>query len=207
MLVLQHLKVQYVRFSAISGIIFIKCGHVGLCISKVLLIDFGFFYFQAALSETEKNSEAAEQQLRSNLREILILEAEMENLEQEMKVLQGRCASISVENTRLQAGIREEEEVTQAALEGFGTYRKKMEVHRVAVMQASSQTDELKVLEERRALVRRLTQERDELREDLGNPRGNTAQRAKVEEVDQKVMVKFLNFTNRLLLGREKLML
>lgn len=131
----------------------------------------------------------------------------MENLEQEMKVLQGRCASISVENTRLQAGIREEEEVTQAALEGFGTYRKKMEVHRVAVMQASSQTDELKVLEERRALVRRLTQERDELREDLGNPRGNTAQRAKVEEVDQKVMVKFLNLTNDLLLGREKLML
>lgn len=148
-----------------------------------------FLYFQAALSETEKNSEAVEQQLRSNLREMLILEAEMENLEQGMKVLQGRCASISVENTWLQAGIREEEEVAQAALEGFGTYRKKMEAHRVAIMQASSQTDEHKALEERRASVLRLTQERDELREDLGNPRRNTAQRAKVEEVDQKVVV------------------
>lgn len=148
-----------------------------------------FFYFQATLSETEKSAEAAEQQLRSNLREILILEAEMENLEQEMKVLQGRCASISVENTRLQAEIREEEKVAQAALEGFGTYRKKMEAHRAVVMQASSQTDEHKALEERRVTVRRLTQERDELRQDLGNPRGNTAQRAKVEEVDQKVMV------------------
>lgn len=131
----------------------------------------------------------------------------MENLEQEMKVLQGRCASISVENTRLQAGIRKEEEVAQAALEGFGTYRKKMEAHRVAVVQPSSQTDEHKALEERRALVRRLTQEWDELREDLENPRGNIAQRTKVEEVDQKVMVKFLNLTNSLLLRREKLML
>lgn len=106
----------------------------------------------------------------------------MENLRQEMKVLQGRCASISVENTRLQAGIREEEEVAQAALEGFGTYRKKMEAHRAGVMRASSQTDKLEALEKRRALVCRLTQERDELREDLGNPRGNAAQRAKVEE-------------------------
>lgn len=131
----------------------------------------------------------------------------MENLEQEMKVLQGRCASISVENTGLQAGIREEEEVAQAALERFGTYQKKMEAHRVAVVQASSQTDEHKALEERRALVCRLTQERDELREDLENPRGNTAQRAKVEEVDQKVMVKILNLTNSLSLRREKLML
>lgn len=166
-----------------------------------------FFNFQAAVSETERNAEAAEQQLRSHLREILILEAEMEILEQEMKVLQGRCASISVENTRLQAEIREEEDVAQVALEGFGTYRKKMEAHRVAVMQASSRTDEHRALEERRASVRRLTQERDELREDLGNPRGNTAQRAKVEEVDQKVMVKLLNLTNSLSLRREKLML
>lgn len=176
--------------------------------SVILEIIDVFFNFQAALSETEKNAEAAEQQLRSNLREILILEAEMENLEQEMKVLQGHCASISVENTRLQAEIREEEEVAQAALEDFGTYRKKMEAHRVAIMQVSSQTEEHKALEERRALVCRLTQERDELRGDLGDPRENTTQRAKVEvsgpEGDGDGV---LNLTNSLLLRREKLML
>lgn len=143
-------------------------------------------YFQASLSETEKIAEAAEQQLRSTLREILIVEAEMENLLRGANTLRGRCASISVENTQLGVNIREQEAEAEAVLEKFTAYRNKMQAHRTAVELASSQTHEHKALEESRALVRRLTQQRDELREDLDNPKGNTVQREKVEKGEKK---------------------
>lgn len=129
------------------------------------------------------------------MREILILEAGMEHLEQQTKVLHDRCASVCKENTELQIGIREEEEDAQMELAGFNTYQKKMEGHRVAVLHAASQTEAHKVLEERRAFVRRLTQMREELREDLENPNGNTVQTAKVEKTDWMILsyVEILN--------------
>lgn len=106
----------------------------------------------------------------------------MENLQQRAEVLRVRCASVSKENTELQAGIREEEEDAQTALAGFSAYRNKMEAHRAAVLRAASQTEAHKVLEEKRAFVRRLTQKKEELREDLENPNGNAVRRAEVEE-------------------------
>lgn len=142
-----------------------------------------FPLFQASLSETEKNADAAEQQLRSTLREILIMEAEMENLQLGTGTLRSRCTSISVENTRLLVNIREQEEEAAAALEGFAAYRNKMQTHRVATALAACQTQEYKALEESRALVRRLTQQREELRENLD--KGNTARREKVEKGEQ----------------------
>lgn len=140
----------------------------------------GMHPFQASLSEVERKAEMAELQLRSTVREILILEAGMENLEQQMKVLHDRCVSISKENTELQDRIREEDEDAQMALARFNAYRSKMEAHSVAVQHAKNNTEVQKVLEERRALVQRLTQEKEQLREDLENPNGNTVQMAKV---------------------------
>lgn len=131
----------------------------------------------------EKNADAAEQQLRSTLREILIMEAEMENLQLGTGALRSRCTSISVENTRLLVNIREQEEEAAAALEGFAAYRNKMQTHRVATALAACQTQEYKALEESRALVRRLTQQREELRENLD--KGNTVRREKVEKGEQ----------------------
>lgn len=121
-----------------------------------------------------------ERELRSKVREILMLEGEMEHLERQTKVLYDRCASISKENTELQTAISEEEEKAHMALAGFTAYRNKMEGHRAAVLHAASQTEAHKVLEEKRALVRMLTLKKEELREDLENPNGNTVQMAKV---------------------------
>lgn len=129
--------------------------------------------------------EASELQLRSTLREILIVEAEMENLQRGGDTLRERCAYISVENTRLEVNIREKEAEVAAVLGKFTVYRNKMQAHRAAVELASCQTQEHKALEESRALVRRLTQQRDELREDLENPKGNTVRREKVEKGEQ----------------------
>lgn len=169
------------------------------------------YYFQASLSEMEKIAEAAEQQLRSTLREILIVEAEMENLQCEAVSLRGRCASISVENTQLKVDIREQEAEAETVLEKFTAYRNKMQVHKAAVELVSCQTQEHKALEESRALVRRLTQQRDELREDLDNPKGNTVQREKVEKGEQYNLpgfrFKLVPFFYFSLLHREKLKL
>lgn len=110
----------------------------------------------------------------------------MENQQQGADILRGRCASISVENTRLGVNIREQEAEVAAVLEKFTAYRNKMQAHRAAVELASCQTREHKALEESRALVMRLMQQRDELREDLDNPKGNAARREKVEKGEQR---------------------
>lgn len=135
---------------------------------------------QATLSEVEKKCETAERELRSQVREILILEAVTEQLEQRAKVLRDRCASISKENTELQTGIGEAEEDARAALGRFDAYRRKMEAHRAAILRVGSHAGARGALEERRVLVARLTREKEELRADLDNPNGNTAQKAKV---------------------------
>ncbi|KAM7365631.1 hypothetical protein PAMP_016548 [Pampus punctatissimus] len=138
---------------------------------------------QVCLSDVERKSEEAEQELRSKVREHLMLEGEIEHLELQTRVLHDRCASISADNTELQMRINEEEESACMALAGFSTYRNKIEDHRAAVLHAERQKEAHKELEEKRALVRMLTQTREELREDLENPNGNAVQMAK-REVD-----------------------
>ncbi|XP_023153634.2 coiled-coil domain-containing protein 122 [Amphiprion ocellaris] len=157
-------------------------------------------YLQATLSDVEGKGEVAEQELRSKVREFLMLEGELEQLERQTKVQRDRCASISKDNTELQVLIREEEEVADVALAQFNTYRKKMEGHRAAVLYAASQTDAHKKLEEKKALVRMLTQKKEELKEDLKNPNGNTVQMAK-SEIDA---LKKERSTKRMIIAEKK---
>ncbi|KAM9836040.1 coiled-coil domain-containing protein 122 [Aulostomus maculatus] len=136
---------------------------------------------QETLSDVEKKSEEAEKQLTSTARELLIQEGEVALLEQRTRVLRDRCASIRADNTELLHHISKEEEKARMALVRFTAYREKMEAHRRAVWRAASQTEGFKELEEKRALVRRLKQTKEELTEDLKNPSGSTVQRAKRE--------------------------
>lgn len=123
----------------------------------------------------------AERRLKSTLRELLTVGAELEDLQQGGEALRSRCASLSADNTRLLVAVGEREEEAAAALGGFTAYRGKMQAHRAALALAACRTQEHKVLEESRVLVRRLTQQRDELREDLDNPEGSAARREKVK--------------------------
>ncbi|XP_019957625.1 coiled-coil domain-containing protein 122 [Paralichthys olivaceus] len=136
---------------------------------------------QATLSDGQKKAELAEQELRSKVREMLVLEGNVEQLQRQTEVLQDRCVSISKENTQLHFRICEEEENACTALAGIKSYRHKMEGHRAAVLRVASQTEAYKELEEKRALVRMLTQKKEELREDLESSNGNTAHLAKEE--------------------------
>uniref|UniRef100_A0AAQ4NXI0 Coiled-coil domain containing 122 n=1 Tax=Gasterosteus aculeatus aculeatus TaxID=481459 RepID=A0AAQ4NXI0_GASAC len=136
---------------------------------------------QASLLDVERKGEVAEQELRSKVREFLMLEAETEHLERQTNLLRGRCGAIGKENTELQSSISEEEESAGMARARFNAYRSKMEGHRAAVWQAASRTEAHRELEEKRKLVRMLTQKKEELKEDLEDPNGNTVQRAKSE--------------------------
>ncbi|KAM3585488.1 uncharacterized protein V6R79_018913 [Siganus canaliculatus] len=140
-------------------------------------------YLQATLSDVEMKGETAEQELRSKVRETLILEAEIDHLEHQTKVLHDRCVSISEENTALQFELVEEEEVAQITRAKYCTYRNKMKHHRAAVLHMANQTEAHKELEKKREMVLMLTQRKEELRLDLENPNGNTVQTAK-REVD-----------------------
>lgn len=106
----------------------------------------------------------------------------MEDLERQIEVLHDRHLVISKENPQLQISISEEEERAHVALEGFNTYRGKMEGHKAAVLHATSQTGSHKELEEKQALVRQLRQEKEDLEQDLENPNGSTVKAAKVKK-------------------------
>ncbi|CAK6973695.1 coiled-coil domain-containing protein 122-like [Scomber scombrus] len=136
---------------------------------------------QVSLSDVEKKAEEAEQELRSKVRGLHIVEGEVEHLELQTRLLHDRCASTSTDNSELQVHISEEEESACKALEGFSTYRNKIKSHRAAVSHAESQTEAHKDLEVKRKLVRMLTQTKEELKKDLENPNGNTVQMAKRE--------------------------
>lgn len=122
-----------------------------------------------------------EQDLRSEIREILVQEAEIEQLQHQKKVLHERCGSISKENEGLKIRIGEEEEAARTMKAQFSSYRKKMGGHRMAVLHVS-QVGAQQTLKEKRAFVGKLKEKREELRQDLENPNGSTVEKAKVEK-------------------------
>uniref|UniRef100_A0A673BX27 Coiled-coil domain containing 122 n=1 Tax=Sphaeramia orbicularis TaxID=375764 RepID=A0A673BX27_9TELE len=140
---------------------------------------------QTTLSGIEEKCKSAVVALRAQMRERLILEDDMENLEQHRQVLFARCTSITMEITDVQSCIREEVEKVSKAQAGYNTYRKKMEGHRAAVFHVANQTKAHKELEEKRVMVMMLTQEKEELKRDLENPNGNSVQMEKVEELTE----------------------
>ncbi|XP_075999981.1 coiled-coil domain-containing protein 122 [Genypterus blacodes] len=136
---------------------------------------------QAVVTDVEKRGEATELELRSNLREILKLEGDLEHLQRHSRLLWDQCTSVTRESTELQLSIDDEQEKAHVALAGYSAYRDKMETHRAVTLHTAFQTEAHKTLEEKRALVRMLTHRKEELRGDLENPRGNTVQVAKRE--------------------------
>uniref|UniRef100_A0A3B4ZHR1 Coiled-coil domain containing 122 n=1 Tax=Stegastes partitus TaxID=144197 RepID=A0A3B4ZHR1_9TELE len=152
---------------------------------------------QQGYAQSEEKAEVAEQELRSKVREFLMLEGELEQLERQTKVLHDRCTSISKGNADLQMFIREEEEVARTALAQFSAYRNKMEGHRAAVLYAASQTEAHKELEEKKALVRMLTQKKEELKEDLENPNGNTVQMSEINALKKEISMRRTTIAER----------
>ncbi|XP_041696763.1 coiled-coil domain-containing protein 122 isoform X3 [Coregonus clupeaformis] len=148
---------------------------------------------QAILSDIEKKGKEAEVELKSKVRQILILEGEMEHLQRHMQDLGLRSITAYNENTELRLLIEEEEDNSRCMLAGYNTYRNKMEGHRAAVLQAESQTRAHRELVEKRALVRVLTERREELRADLENPEGNAVKQAQIQNRRYDAIVKRLH--------------
>ncbi|XP_041638050.1 coiled-coil domain-containing protein 122-like [Cheilinus undulatus] len=136
---------------------------------------------QSTLKGVMEELEMVQQDLRAKVRETLLLEGELEQLEHDRKALNDRCVSTCKENSKLQVCITEEEVNASIALVKFNAYRKKMDDHRAAVLSAKIQTKAYKELEEKRELVRMLTLKKEELEKDLENPNGNTVQMEKRE--------------------------
>lgn len=140
------------------------------------------------LSNVENKSAEAQKQLRSKLRELHLVENEVEHLEVQTQLLHDRYASLSADNTELQILVSEEQESASTALASFGVYRNKIEGHRAAVLRAESEMEEEdnKELKEKSEQVRMLTQTKEELEEDLKNPNGNTMQMTMVKKIGKK---------------------
>nr|XP_046179248.1 coiled-coil domain-containing protein 122-like [Oncorhynchus gorbuscha] len=141
----------------------------------------------------EKKGKEAEVELKTNVRQILILEGEMEQLQPQLQNLGLRSITVYNENTVLRLLIEEEEDNSSCVLAGYNTYRNKLESHLTAVLQAESQTRAHRELVEKRTLVRVLTERREELRADLENPEGNAVKQAQIQNRRYDAIVKRLH--------------
>ncbi|CDQ92223.1 unnamed protein product [Oncorhynchus mykiss] len=137
---------------------------------------------QAILSDIEKKGKEAEVELKSNVRQILILEGEMEHLQRHMQDLGLRSVTVYNENTELRLLIEEEEDNFSRVLAGYNTYRNKMEGHRTAVLQAESQTRAHRELGSGQSAHR----EERGAEADLENPEGNAVKQAQKELDDMR---------------------
>ncbi|CAL8308037.1 unnamed protein product [Merluccius merluccius] len=143
---------------------------------------------QVILSDTEKSNEKAELELRAVVRQTLALEDDHDQRQCHSRALWSRCVSANNHTVALQLCIDGEEEDARTVLAGYNEYRDKMEGHRAAVALAESQTESHRVLEEKRKLVRALTQRKEERRQDLENPNGKAIQEAK-ENLEKQIVV------------------
>uniref|UniRef100_A0A3P8ZLR2 Coiled-coil domain containing 122 n=2 Tax=Esox lucius TaxID=8010 RepID=A0A3P8ZLR2_ESOLU len=141
---------------------------------------------QATLSEMDEKVEETEMKLKSTVREILILQGEMEHIQQHTQDLVSRSITVYNENAQLQRLIVEEEDNYHCALAGYNTYRDKMDGHRTAISQAESQTRAHRQLAEKRVLFRELTEKRELLRADLDNPEGIAVKQEQKEMDDMR---------------------
>ncbi|KAL1022244.1 hypothetical protein UPYG_G00024140 [Umbra pygmaea] len=144
------------------------------------------------LSDKEKQGEELEMKLKSVVRQILVLEGEMEQLQRHTQDLGSQSISLYNDNTELWLLIDEQEDNYHCTLAGYNTYRNKMEGHRAAILQAETQTRAHRVLVEKRALVRELMEKREKLRADLENPEGSTVKQAQKEIVDLRLQISAL---------------
>lgn len=139
-----------------------------------------WLHVQALLSDVERKGAVAEQRLRSDDRELLLLGGDSEHLMERREALRDRRALAIKENVDLRSHVSEEEERARTALAAFGAYRTKMEGHRSAALREASRSEARKKLEEKRAQVEELKHKKEALKQDLEDPHGGTVQIAKV---------------------------
>ncbi|KAJ8003789.1 hypothetical protein DPEC_G00152040 [Dallia pectoralis] len=147
---------------------------------------------QAILSEKDNRVKETEMKLKSTLRQILILQGEMERIQQHMQDISSHSITVHNENSQLRHLIDIEEDNYHCVLAGYNTYRNKMEGHRKAILQAERQTTAHLELAEKRVLVRELTEKREELRADLDNPKGSAVKQEQKEIDDMKEQISVL---------------
>ncbi|XP_030637721.1 coiled-coil domain-containing protein 122 [Chanos chanos] len=144
---------------------------------------------QAVLSEIERNCEAVRLQLKLTDGQICGLICEIEQSQSRMESLELESQAILMENMRLRFTIKEEEEHTRSVLDGYQLYRNKMECHKSAVFLVESQSPAYKEVMKKREEVKKLREEREELRVNLQDPHGSAVlkTRREVDELKEQV--------------------
>lgn len=86
-----------------------------------------------------------------------------------------------MENMKLGYIIEDQLERSHLNLAQYNTYHNKMESYKMSISALESQAAIHKELMERRKVVKRLKEQREELKVDLQNPEGNAIQQAQVQ--------------------------
>ncbi|XP_041127488.1 coiled-coil domain-containing protein 122-like [Polyodon spathula] len=114
---------------------------------------------------------------------------EIEHRLKHSECLEAQTQALYMENVNLQPRIEQEEEHFQLLLAGYNTYRNKMGAHREVIAHVEGKTATRRELLEKREIVKKLKEEKEELRIDLENPKGNAVRQGQGDIYNLKMRI------------------
>lgn len=120
------------------------------------------------------NIKLKEQQINGITNEIELVHRQNERQQAEIEVIQ-------MENMKLRYSIEEQVESSHFLLAQYNTYHNKMESYKMSISALESQATIHKELMEKMEEVKRLKEQREDLKVDLENPGGNAVRHIQVQ--------------------------
>ncbi|RXM97548.1 Coiled-coil domain-containing protein 122 [Acipenser ruthenus] len=114
---------------------------------------------------------------------------ETEHRRKHSENLEAQTRALYMENVNLQLSIEQEEEHFQLLLAGYNTYRNKMDAHREVIAYVEGKTATTRELLEKREIVKKLREKKEELRIDLENPEGNVVRHVQGDIYNLKLKI------------------
>ncbi|XP_062852848.1 coiled-coil domain-containing protein 122-like [Trichomycterus rosablanca] len=158
---------------------------------------------QVKLSELVKSFEAVASNIKVKQRQINSFTNEIERAYSQNERQQNNIQAILMENMKLKHNIEEQLESLHLAVAMYNTYCNKIKSFKMAILALESQTAVQKELMVKRNEVKRLKKHQEELRVELQNPNGITAQKAQKEIDDIKTQI---HHTQELIKGERMLL-
>ncbi|MGH0173602.1 UNVERIFIED_CONTAM: hypothetical protein FKN15_065584 [Acipenser sinensis] len=141
------------------------------------------------LSELEKQNEAVMLEFWATEKHIGKLGDEIEHRRKHSENLEAQTQTLYMENVNLQLSIEQEEEHFQMLLAGYNTYRNKRDAHREVIAYVEGKTATTRELLEKREIVKKLREKKEELRIDLENPEGNVVRQVQGDIYNLKIKI------------------
>ncbi|KAB1267615.1 Coiled-coil domain-containing protein 122, partial [Camelus dromedarius] len=138
------------------------------------------FHLQNELHELETQIESVCAETKETERRIYQQDAAIQNTKLQCGNLENQIKSLHSENVRLKFDIEAAQEDFEEHMIRYNEYYGKMKTHKDSLREVESKWSFMTELDEKRELVKKLKIMKEELRQDLQNPKGNVMKQLQV---------------------------